>query len=173
MPETAFEHVTPGVLTARGGIHDPRPKQFQTITSCFGVLQTARKRRHGRSLVKKSLENNTGKAPSREGARRDDRDGARDGVKGGARGDTGDAANANGTTYGKCLIQRPIWCLVLRQNDDGNDARMANKRLREIAPGTVRETLPDCAKDSARNSLRNSARMALQTAHESARMTLR
>ena len=81
----------------------------------------------------------------------------------------GDAANANGTTYGKCLIQRPIWCLVLRQNDDGNDARMANKRLLEIAPGTARKTLPDSAKDRAQNNLRNSARMALQTAHESAR----
>ena len=131
-------------------------------------------KRHGSGVTDDHSLTTRSKTPerrrdSREGARHDGRDGARDGVKGGTKGDTGDAANANGTTYGQCLKQRPIWCLVPRRNDAGNDAKMANKRLREIAPGTVRETLPDCAKDSARNSLRNSAQMALQTAHESAR----
>ena len=104
-----------------------------------------------------------------EGARHDGRDGARDGVKGGARGDTGDAANVNGTKYRQCSKQHPIWYLVPHRNDAGNDAKMANKRLLEIAPGMAREKLPDCAKDSARNSHRNSAQMACQIAHESAR----
>ena len=62
-PVTAFEHVTPGVLTAEGGYTIHPPQQFQTRTGCFGAQQTARKRRHGRSLIDNSLENNTGKAP--------------------------------------------------------------------------------------------------------------